>query len=515
MIQQVDSSPTQSLADVCFILEGTYPHVRGGVSTWVHQLIEGMPNIRFATFFIGADEISTSEYYYERPANHIHHEKIYLFDRLSDEEMEPAPLSQTLLNSFYTKLEHFYTEKDPHAQTEEFFEIIKLILETPELTFGNLCHDQQAWNLLEKIYYKYLANFSFLDYFWTVRFLHIPVWRLIRHCNRVPQAHVYHTISTGYAGLVGAILARQTKRPLILTEHGIYTKERILEINRADWIYEPERRFSDPGDQSQKLRELWIAMFRTFGIFAYRTSNYIYTLYEGNAKLQVEFGASEKKIEVIPNGIHPERFDQAIQNRRAIRTSSPNRKIAGFVGRVVPIKDIKMLLRAWGIVITKLPSARLQIYGPEEEDQDYYQDCNEIIKMLHLEESILFMGSSQIDRIMPEIDVMVLTSLSEGLPLVVLEAFAAEVPVVCTDVGACRELIFGRTAEDKALGRAGMLNGTSMPQDTAESLTTILGDRKLQDKMGAVGRQRVEKFYRQTDILNQYHKVYTKDALQS
>ena len=45
-----------AVADIALLLEGTYPYVRGGVSAWVHQIISGLPEIRFAVIFIGGDQ---------------------------------------------------------------------------------------------------------------------------------------------------------------------------------------------------------------------------------------------------------------------------------------------------------------------------------------------------------------------------------------------------------------------------------------------------------------------------
>jgi Domain of unknown function (DUF3492). len=55
-------------ADICLLLEGTYPYIRGGVSTWVHQLIQGLPQYRFALVFIGATRENYPDMHYQFPA---------------------------------------------------------------------------------------------------------------------------------------------------------------------------------------------------------------------------------------------------------------------------------------------------------------------------------------------------------------------------------------------------------------------------------------------------------------
>ncbi|MCV5951315.1 GT4 family glycosyltransferase PelF, partial [Escherichia coli] len=66
--------------------------------------------------------------------------------------------------------------------------------------------------------------------------MHTPLWTLADLAEQLPPARVYHTVSTGYAGYLGAVLARRHHRPLVLSEHGIYTKERRIDLFSAQWI---------------------------------------------------------------------------------------------------------------------------------------------------------------------------------------------------------------------------------------------------------------------------------------
>jgi hypothetical protein len=113
---------------------------------------------------------------------------------------------------------------------------------------------------------------------------------------------------------------------------------------------------------------------------------------------------------------------------------------------------------------------------------------------------------------MADLDVCLLTSISEGLPLIILEAFAAGVPCVATDVGACRELIYGRTPADKALGRAGLLTKICSPLDTADAVLRVIASADNLLTLGQVGRTRAERHYRQTEIIDRYRKFYTDRA---
>jgi glycosyltransferase involved in cell wall biosynthesis len=92
---------------------------------------------------------------------------------------------------------------------------------------------------------------------------------------------------------------------------------------------------------------------------------------------------------------------------------------------------------------------------------------------------------------------------------VILEAFSSGIPVVATDVGACRELIHGRTPEDQALGPAGIITRVASPSETAAALQKLITNPSLLREMGAAGRKRAESYYTQSALLTRYHQVYT------
>jgi glycosyltransferase involved in cell wall biosynthesis len=112
------------------------------------------------------------------------------------------------------------------------------------------------------------------------------------------------------------------------------------------------------------------------------------------------------------------------------------------------------------------------------------------------------------DQILPRLGLMVLTSISEGLPLVVLEGYAAGVPVVSTDVGSCRELIEGRTEEDRALGAAGRVVPIADPEATAEASLELLTDEQRWREAQQAGIRRVEAYYDQPTLFKNYREIY-------
>ena len=178
----------------------------------------------------------------------------------------------------------------------------------------------------------------------------------------------------------------------------------------------------------------------------------------------------------------------------------------------MPIKDVKTLIRAARSVVARNPNVRFDLMGPTEEDPEYFAECTQMVDLMGLDKHVLFLGPQNVREKLADLDLCVMTSISEGLPLVILEGFSAGVPCVATDVGACRELIFGRTPEDKQLGRAGLLTKICSPLDTADALLQVIAARRNLITMGEAGRKRVEQYYRQDEIMGIYRDLYTDTA---
>ena len=496
-------------ADVGLFLEGTYPYVMGGVSAWVDQIIRGLPDLTFSLFYIGSRKEADQEMQYSLPPNVVAISEVYLHDRISDSDLKPARISLKVRSECYRWASNFYLSQSDSERTGAFWKMVDCLdVLDQQFTFGNICQDREAWDILKRAYEGYAPDESFIDFFWTLRFLHMPLWMLWRSRHRVPRARVYHSVSAGYAGFIGSVCARRNGVPFFLTEHGIYTKERIAEISQADWIYEKDTHRIAFSEGLGKLKQIWIGLFEFLGQIAYDRAERILTLYEGNALTQIEFGADRNKIEIVPNGIDPSKFNEIRRTILERWQPAPPVKYVGFVGRVVPIKDVKTLLRAARLVIEQCSDVRFLIAGPYSEDPDYFEECQKIVKLLEIEDQVDFLGRQKLMEVIPRIDAMVLTSISEGLPLVVLEAMAAGIPTVATDVGACRELIFGRTAEDKSIGRSGRLTKILSPQETAQALISILGNPSVWREMGASGHRRVEEYYTMRLMLDSYRELY-------
>jgi glycosyltransferase involved in cell wall biosynthesis len=109
---------------------------------------------------------------------------------------------------------------------------------------------------------------------------------------------------------------------------------------------------------------------------------------------------------------------------------------------------------------------------------------------------------------MPKIGLTILSSISEALPLVILEGYAAGVPTVSTDVGSCRQLVEGLDDEDRALGASGAIVKIADPQALADAALALLGSTAAWQAASQAGIQRVERYYSDVLMFSRYRKVY-------
>ncbi len=485
------------MLDICLLLEGTYPYVSGGVSTWVHQLIEVMKDVRFGIVFIAPHSDPTREMKYTLPSNVIYLQEIYLHDYNMSEtrSRDPKAADYQLVKDFYQGLrKNDFKLFEPFAQ---LFEGADSCLDLP-----TVFSSKEIWEILADFAFRLEEPVSFLDYFWTWRGTHLPLAQILQ--SQLPSAKIYHAVSTGYAGLLGSLATVRHQGKFFLTEHGIYTYERILEITQAYWIYEREKvNFRAERDLSF-FKQWWVEMFRTMSRLAYRQADRIFTLYEGNKAKQVLEGARDDKVTIIPNGIDVKHYQDIVREKKPIAQ-------IGLIGRVVTIKDIKTYIQAAKMVLNQGIQAEFYIIGPTDEEPEYYEECQQLIDALGVDASVRFTGRVDIKDYLRFLDVIVLTSLSEAQPYVILEANIVGIPMVTTDVGACREMLEGRTEEDKALGISGLITSVSSPEQTAEAIQRLLSDTQLYHRCQEAGKERVRRFYHLEDMISRYLNIYEQN----
>ncbi len=460
---------------ICVILEGCYPYVTGGVSTWIHQYIQAMPQHEFVIWAIGANSSMRGKFKYTLPENVVEVKEVFLEDALSEKA--------------HTRKYRFGDE-----EFQALYDLIKC--ESPdwdtlfEMYSGgridpmSFLMSQEFLDILTGICEDEYAHTAFSDFFHTIRSMFLPILYILN--TEVPKADIYHSIATGYSGILARLGGYKFNVPYLITEHGIYTREREEEIIRAKWV-------------NPAFKKFWVKFFYMLSEGAYSKAVMITSLFAGARRIQIDMGCDPDKCVYIGNGIHYDRF-------RDIGPKPANGYVdMGAILRIAPIKDVKTMIYAFAAAKERVPNARLFIAGPED-DREYAGECYELVKRLGIKD-ISFLGTANVVEKMVDFDFTVLSSISEGMPLSVLESFAAGRPAITTDVGNCKELI-NKVADDDNFGSAGICVPPMDIPALANAMVNMCSQPEKRYAMSVSGKNRVAKYFLHEDMIKKYLDVY-------
>jgi len=214
------------------------------------------------------------------------------------------------------------------------------------------------------------------------------------------------------------------------------------------------------------------------------------------------------RLHVIHNSIDPARFHNGATGGRAILEglfASPRSAIIAAVGRQSPEKGFDQLVDAARLLARDDDRIGIVLVG----DGPDRSMLEALVRDWRLQSSVVFMGfRGDVDRLLPGADILAQSSHTEGLPNVVLEACAAGLPVVATDVGGTSEII-----ED---GVNGFLVPAADPKALAQRLLDLVRSRDLRHQMGSRGRDLVRarfSFARQAAAYEELFVALARKAL--
>jgi sugar transferase (PEP-CTERM/EpsH1 system associated) len=286
--------------------------------------------------------------------------------------------------------------------------------------------------------------------------------RILRLARRLRQLrpHVVHTHNP-QAHLHGALAARLAGVPVVVhTKHG-----RELAQGRLVAVL-------------SRLASAWTSRFVAVSEDAARVA------------MDVEH-VPPRKVLVIHNGVDVDRFSAT--GTGAARTG----RRAVTVGRLDPIKDQLTMLRALRLVVNELPDFRLDIVGDGPSRPGLAAES----ESLGLVDHVCFHGyQAQVGPLLAAADVFVLSSISEGVPLALLEAMASGLPAVATDVGGTREVVVP--------GETGYLVPSGSPEALARAILDIEAQPGARDRMGRAARRRVEEQFNLRTVVARYEDLY-------
>ena len=492
---------------ICLLLEGTYPFIKGGVSSWIHQMISHYSQYQFYIINLAAQDYQMDDNVFDLPLNVVEVKNYNIFSDFKEKNRMNKKTIEKFkkpIVDMHASFKHFET---PCKKNDEFLQPFKKLMQGNDFSFPEgLKHffaSREGWQFIESSFEENCPETVFGDYYWTLVSMHVPLFHIFSVFEDTPEFPLYHSISTGYAGFLASLLSQRNKAPLLLSEHGIYTKERKIDLSKIEPKYRDHQHQEKLTFELDYIQQLWVKYFEILGKITYGQSSVITSLYGGNQIRQIQDGAPQEKTQVVPNGISLERFTPLRQKRPA---HIP--KIVVLIGRVVPIKDIKTFIRGIKLVVPHIPDIQAWIIGPSDENPEYAQECFALTEALQLNDHIHFLGFKKLEDILPQVGVITLTSISEAQPLVLLEGFAAGIPAIATDVGACRELIEGgQLQEDKNIGSAGVVIPIANPTTFSEAVVSLLDEETWLDSQKAAIR-RVETFYAEHMMFGRYQRIY-------
>ncbi|MFI5985636.1 GT4 family glycosyltransferase PelF [Streptomyces sp. NPDC051555] len=453
---------------VTMLTEGTYPHVHGGVSTWCDQLVRGMPEVDFNVIALtgsGREPVT-----WELPRNVYRHTAVPLWGQAPVRGRRWAPRGKA------------------HRRFTETYEQFLLSLLDPGPGPGNAAFSAALRELAVHARAGRLTTalrsesvLRTLMAVWTrpelptagaAPTIHdaLTATDLLEHALRplavrIPPDSVAHAVSSGLATLPALAAKRLDGVPFLLTEHGIYLRERYLGYRTAA--------------QSWPVKALLLAFYRELNGEGYRQADLITPCNQYNRRWEERGGAPSEKIRTVYNGVDPHAFPDA-GPEPAVPTLS-------WCGRIDPIKDLDTLIRAYTFMREELPALRLRLFGPVPAGcEDYRLSLEKLAVELGVTDGISYEGRiDDVARAYAAGSIVMLSSISEGFPFSIIEAMSCGRTTVSTDVGGVRE----------AVGDTGLVVPPREPELMAKATLALLRDDARRAELGRRSRKRVvEKF---------------------
>ncbi|MEU3349564.1 GT4 family glycosyltransferase PelF [Streptomyces sp. NPDC006700] len=460
---------------VTLLTEGTYPHSHGGVSVWCDQLVRGMPDLEFDVLAVTGT--GREPLVWDLPAHVSRMTSIPMWGAPPEGRL-PRGRARNRLTSAY---ERFLTALlDPCAEDGFAPALHTMARAAADGTLSAFLRGDQAISVLTSVW-----NRPGLVVREARPTLHdaLTATGLLEHALRPlaappPTSGVAHAVSGGVAVLPGLVALEQHGVPLLLTEHGVYLRERYLGYRTAPYRW--------------PVKAVVLGFFRLLTQESYRRAALITPGNRYNRLWEEEGGASPESIRTVYNGVDPAAFPPA--------GPEPGVPTLSWAGRVDPIKDLETLIRAFALVRAELPDARLRLFGGTPRGGEWYRDrCEALAAALGQADAVRFEGRVEdIRDAYAAGNVVMLSSISEGFPFTLIEAMSCGRATVSTDVGGVRE----------AVGDTGVVVPPRDPAAMAAAALRLLRDPGRRAAMGEAARLRVIEQFTLRRTIETFRSIY-------
>ncbi|WP_026370986.1 GT4 family glycosyltransferase PelF [Kallotenue papyrolyticum] len=481
---------------VVLTTEGTYPFHEGGVSTWCDALIRHLPNVHFTLVSLSAQPgLRTA---YQLPSNVIEHRPIALWGTAGARDLDPTLTWSTLARrrarlwdrrarrrwhtAWNTLLEGLFLETDGWQQLAHGVREVARCATL--LDYDSAFRLPETWELFTTVLARAPQPNGVPPSAWEWReALHLLYRWLTPLAVPLPRCDLLHASAAGLACLPAVVAHLEHGTPLILTEHGVYLRERYLAWHQSDchpW-----------------LRQVALQVTRRLVELSYGLATTIAPVCGWNVRWEQRLGADPERITVVPNGVDPRRFEPQ-------PFPAAERPTLVWVGRIDPLKDLLTLIEAAAHLRAALPEVQVLLFGKAPAgNQAYEQACRARVTALGLDQTVRWMGfASSPAAAYAQGHVVVLSSISEAMPYSVIEAMFCGRPVVGTAVGSVAEII----------GPAGRVVTPRDPAALAAACLELLRDPALCAELGRVAREHALAHYTLEHAVGGYARLYHRLA---
>jgi polysaccharide biosynthesis protein PelF len=462
---------------VLLTTEGTYPYAMGGVSTWSHLLVNSLTEFDWQILPIVAPDGRPRMFELPPHAEEVGRIEVWseelpkggrarAFERRAGEDL-PAILVKNLLgwdgdadaviaawvwcrrfpagvrrvfrsgrgwDSFLSGLREVLAERVPEAGTPPALDLL------------------EAATLYQTLY-------------WVARTAAVPT----------PATDVLHVTAAGWSAIPAVVHKALHSTPMVLTEHGVYVREAYLAAARNG---------GSPGSRFAATR-----IARGLARVAYAGADVVAPVTDANAYWEMGLGIDPASILVLYNGVR----------QPSAPLPPPRTKTVVSIGRIDPLKDVHTLLRVAAETVNFEPGARFLHYGPVTKGEEAYgRSCTALHARLGLGDRFRFMGpTTDPNGVVRNADVVLMTSISEGLPLSVLEAMGEARPVVATGVGGVPDVIRG----------CGAVCSPGDDHALAMAVVVLLRNPDLASRLGTRGHRRLGRIFNESACVEGYREL--------
>ena len=486
---------------VMMISEGTYPYHWGGVSTWCHLLLSDLPHIDFSLISIIGDP--SSKPIFELPKNVVEFRPITLWGvrellesranlglhALLERRVrtDDDTITQQFIPLFRSFLKEIFAYSgDPQYVADLIHKMYRFFM---DFDFDSAMRSKAAWECLVEVAQSEFPKAAKLNGYEDARYSLADLTAAMQWLYHwffvigepLPKTDIAHAAMAGLCTLVAVVCKLEHGASYMLTEHGIYLRERYLAESRS---------------APTLFRKLFSLRFsRLMTLISYALADQIAPCCDYNHRWELRHGAKPEQIHTIYYGVDSVRF-------------TPEHKPFGdppvvvWVGRIDPLKDLLTLLRAAHVVHQEYPEIEFRLYGGTSPGtESYYEQCLALHEELELQDVVKFGGfRSSPASAFNEADVVILTSVSEAFPFVVLEAMLCEKPVVATAVGGVPEQVEG----------CGIAVEPRNPEAMAEAILKLMRDPDLCQALGQKAREKAIEQYSVRQSGQTHESVYRK-----